>query len=89
MAKEAPPQRSKDIVDRGTIEHEQALPRRLGRVLSAREFWDQMEQWRVPDDVALELIEFPGKQGGQAPTLPFNYAPEANKHPISLRSTRP
>jgi hypothetical protein len=26
MAKEAPSQRSKDIVDRGTIEHEQALP---------------------------------------------------------------
>ena len=73
MAKEAPSQRSKDIVDRGTIEHEQALPRRLGRVLSAREFWDQMEQWRVPDDVALELIEFPGKLGkaGKRPRFRF------------------
>jgi hypothetical protein len=73
MAKEAPPQRSKDIVDRGAIEHEQALPRRLGRVLSAREFWDQMEQWRVPDDVALELIEFPGKLGkaGKRPRFRF------------------
>jgi hypothetical protein len=35
MAKEAPPQRSKDIVDRGTIEHEQALPRsRAGPICS-------------------------------------------------------
>jgi hypothetical protein len=73
MAKEAPPQRSKDIVDRGAIEHEQALPRRLGRVLSAREFWDQMEQWRVPDDVALELIEFPGKLGKAAKRPRFRF----------------
>ena len=44
MAKEATPPRSKTAVDRGTAEHEQALPRRLGRVLSAQEFWDQMER---------------------------------------------
>jgi hypothetical protein len=76
MAKEAPLQRSKDTPDRGTIEHEQALPRRLGRVMSAREFWDQMEQWRVPDDVALELIEFPGKLGktGKRPRFRFTRA---------------
>jgi hypothetical protein len=44
MAKEATPPRSKTSVDRDTIEHERALPRPLGRVLSAREFWDQMKR---------------------------------------------
>jgi hypothetical protein len=73
MAKEATRPKSKDDVDRGTTEHDQALPRRLGRVLSAREFWEQMERWHVPDDVALELIEFPGKLGksGKRPRFRF------------------
>jgi hypothetical protein len=30
----------------------------MGRVLSSRQFWDLMERWRVPDAIALELIEF-------------------------------
>ena len=53
---------------------EESLPARpLGRVLSARQFWDLMERWRVPDAVALELIEFPGKLGkeGKRPRFRF------------------
>jgi hypothetical protein len=55
------------------IEPEQAPPHRLGRVLSSREFWDLMERWRVPDAIALELIEFPGKLGkeGKRPRFRF------------------
>jgi hypothetical protein len=45
------------------LEPEEGLPRPLGRVLSARQFWDLMACWRVPDATALELIEFPGKPG--------------------------
>jgi hypothetical protein len=42
-------------------------------VLSARQFWDLMEQWRVPDAAALELIEFAGKLGkeGRRPRFRF------------------
>jgi hypothetical protein len=70
---EATPPRSKTSVDRDMIEHEQALPKGLGLVLSAREFWVQMERWHVPDDVALELIQFPGKLGksGKRPRFRF------------------
>jgi hypothetical protein len=32
-----------------------------------------MEQWRVPDDVALELIEFPGKLGKAAKRPRFRF----------------
>lgn len=47
--------------------------RPLGRVLSARQFWDLMERWRIPDATALELIEFPGKLGkaGKRPRFRF------------------
>lgn len=38
-----------------------APPRPLGRVLSARQFWNLMERWRVPDATALELIGYPGQ----------------------------
>jgi hypothetical protein len=48
-------------------------PRPLGRAVSSRQFWDIMERWRVPDAVALELIEFPGKLGkeGKRPRFRF------------------
>jgi hypothetical protein len=51
----------------------ESSPRPLGRVLSARQFWDIMERWRVPDAIALELIEFPGKLGkeGKRPRFRF------------------
>ncbi|HEX4171259.1 MAG TPA: hypothetical protein VHY82_02130 [Acetobacteraceae bacterium] len=54
-------------------EAEEMPPRPLGRVLSARQFWDLMERWRVPDATALELIEFPGKLGkeGKRPRFRF------------------
>lgn len=60
----APPARS---------DHEDTQPRPLGRVLSARQFWDLMERWRVPDATALELIEYPGKLGsaGKRPRFRF------------------
>ena len=47
--------------------------RPLGRVLSSRQFWDLMERWRIPDAIALELIEFPGKLGkeGKRPRFRF------------------
>ena len=63
--------------------------RPLGRVLSARQFWDLMERWRIPDATALELIEFPGKLGkeGKRPRFRFtthqqritSYLPEINE----------
>src|ERR1700760_1160854 len=48
-------------------------PRPSGRVLSSAQFWELMERWRVPDAVALELIEFPGKLGkeGKRPRFRF------------------
>ena len=48
-------------------------PRPLGRVLSPRQFWDIMERWHIPDAIALELIEFPGKLGkeGKRPRFRF------------------
>jgi hypothetical protein len=54
----------------GKIRHE---GKSLGRVLSPRQFWDIMERWRVPDAIALELIEFPGKLGkdGKRPRFRF------------------
>ncbi|MEJ0018936.1 MAG: hypothetical protein WDN25_20710 [Acetobacteraceae bacterium] len=43
------------------------------RALSARQFWEVMERWRVPDATALDLIEFPGKLGkeGKRPRFRF------------------
>jgi len=38
-------------------------PPALGRFLSAAQFWQLMERWRVSDAVALELLEFAGKSG--------------------------
>jgi len=58
----------------GPREQEDAVSARpLGRVLSARQFWDLMERWHVPDATALELIEFPGKLGkeGKRPRFRF------------------
>src|SRR6476659_10057366 len=55
-------------------EQEDAVSARpLGRGLSARQFWDLMERWRIPDATALELIEFPGKLGkeGKRPRFRF------------------
>jgi hypothetical protein len=51
-----------------------APARPLGRVLSARHFWDLMERWRVTDAAALELIDRPGKVGssGKRPRLRFS-----------------
>jgi hypothetical protein len=48
-------------------------PRPLGRVLSPRQFWDIMERWRVPDAIALELIEFPGKLRKEAKRPRFRF----------------
>ena len=47
--------------------------RSLGRTLSTAEFWALMERWRVPDAMAWELIEFPGKIGasGKRPRFRF------------------
>lgn len=36
-------------------------PKLPGRALSSAQFWALMERWKVPDVVALELIQFPGK----------------------------
>jgi hypothetical protein len=54
-------------------EPEEVPVRPLGRVLSPRQFWNIMERWRVPDAMALELIEFPGKLGkeGKRPRFRF------------------
>jgi hypothetical protein len=47
--------------------------RSLGRTLSTAEFWALMARWRVPDAMALDLIEFPGKIGasGKRPRFRF------------------
>jgi len=59
---------------KGSQRHsEEAPPRRLGRVLSSQQFWDLMERWRVPDAIALELIEFPGKLGKQGKRPRFRF----------------
>ena len=66
---------------KGSQRHsEEAPPRRLGRVLSSQQFWDLMERWRVPDAIALELIEFPGKLGKarQATAVQVHHAPAAD-----------
>ena len=57
--------------DQGESETSQ---RPLGRILSAQQFWDTMERWRVPDAMALELIEYPGKLGaaGKRPRFRFS-----------------
>src|ERR1700748_3051360 len=54
-------------------EPEEASPRPGVRVLSSRQFWDIMERWRVPDAVALELIEFHGRvwEEGKRPRFRF------------------
>lgn len=59
-----------------SLKHEadEILPRPLGRILSARQFWDLMERWRIPDATSLELIEFAGKLGkdGKRPRFRFS-----------------
>jgi hypothetical protein len=51
----------------------EGVSRPLGRVLSGRQFWDLMQRWRVPDAMALELVEYPGKLGssGKRPRFRF------------------
>jgi len=46
----------------------------MGRVVSAAQFWELMERWRVPDDVALVLIDYQGKIGksGMRPRFRFS-----------------
>lgn len=48
-------------------------PKSPGRALSSAQFWALMERWKVPDAVALELIQFPGKIGksGKRPRFRF------------------
>jgi hypothetical protein len=52
----------------------QTRVRPVGRVLSARQFWDLIERWQVPDTTALELLGFPGKLGkeGKRPRFRFS-----------------
>jgi hypothetical protein len=74
MAKSAkqPPQRVSP--DRVLSPDEPEPARKLsGRVLSSAQFWALMEQWKVPDAVALDLIQFPGKPGksGKRPRFRF------------------
>jgi len=47
--------------------------RPLGRVLSSAQFWELMERWRVPDNVALDLLGYGGKIGrsGKRPRFRF------------------
>src|SRR6476620_995485 len=65
--------RKEEAEARTAPEPREPSPRPLGRVLSPRQFWDIMERWRVPDSMALELIEFPGKLGkeGKRPRFRF------------------
>jgi len=71
------------MAERNLIEHEgknhspeegEVSPPPLGRVLSAPQFWELMERWRVPDATALELIGFSGKIGasGKRPRFRFS-----------------
>lgn len=70
------------MAERNLVEHEsrkpspeegEVSPPPLGRVLSARQFWELMERWGVPDATALELIGFSGKIGasGKRPRFKF------------------
>jgi len=65
--------RKEEAEARTSPEPREASPPPLGRVLSSRQFWDILERWRVPDVIALELIEFPGKLGkeGKRPRFRF------------------
>jgi hypothetical protein len=49
-------------------------PEPLGRFMSASHFWELMERWKVPDSMALELIDYSGKIGasGKRPRFRFN-----------------
>jgi hypothetical protein len=73
MARTATTTRKEAAYARAALEPQEAPPRPLGRVLSSRQFWDIMQRWRVPDAIALELIEFPGKLGkeGKRPRFRF------------------
>ena len=73
MPRAATTTRKEEAEARIAPEPREPLPRPLGRVLSPRQFWDIMERWRVPDAIALELIEFPGKLGkeGKLPRFRF------------------
>ncbi|HET8637342.1 MAG TPA: hypothetical protein VFL96_10865 [Acidobacteriaceae bacterium] len=50
------------------------MPRPVGRALSSAEFWTLMARWKVSDQMALDLIGFPGKVGrsGKRPRFRFS-----------------
>ena len=47
----------------------------MGRFLSARQFWDLMERWQVPDLAALELLDYSGKIGASGKRPLFRFSP--------------
>jgi hypothetical protein len=47
----------------------------IGRFLSAKQFWDLMERWKVADPLALDLIGFPGKVGKSGKRPRFRFSP--------------
>jgi len=49
--------------------------RTSGRSLSAKQFWELMERWRVPDSMALDLIGFAGKMGKSGKRPRFRFSP--------------
>lgn len=55
-------------------EADRAEPRPLGRVLSARQFWDLMQRWRVSDQAALLLIGYPGNIGRASKRPRFRFS---------------
>ena len=73
MPRAASTSRKEEAEARTAPEPRELLPRPLGRALSPRQFWNIMERWHVPDAIALELIEFPGKLGkeGKRPRFRF------------------
>jgi hypothetical protein len=54
-------------------------PRLGGRFLSTAQFWQLMERWRVPDAVALELLEFAGKVGKSGKRPRFRFSPHQKR----------
>src|SRR5450631_1248974 len=54
-------------------------PAPLGRFLTASQFWELMERWRVPDAQALELLEFAGKIGKSGKRPRFRFGPHQKR----------
>jgi len=72
-AAKLPVRQVEPAVEDHSSEQAEVSPPPLGPVLSARQFWDVMERWRIPDAMALELIGFSGKLGasGKRPRFRF------------------